>query len=53
LLLFTGGAIKLVRDLIVFNFHVPTSTVLILLTAVQVGAMGLLADLIVKRSVEH
>jgi glycosyltransferase involved in cell wall biosynthesis len=53
LLLFSGGAIKLVRDLIVFNLHVPTSTVLILLTAVQVGAMGLLADLIVKRSVSH
>ncbi len=53
LLLLTGGAIKLVRDLIVFNFHVPTSTVLIMLTAVQVGAMGLLADLIVKRSISH
>ncbi len=51
LLLLTGGAIKLVRDLIVFNLHVPTSTVLIMLTGVQVGAMGLLADLIVKRSV--
>jgi glycosyltransferase involved in cell wall biosynthesis len=53
LLLLTGGAIKLVRDLIVFNFHVPTSTVLIMLTAVQIGAMGLLADLIVKRNVPH
>jgi len=53
LLLLTGGVIKLVRDLIVFNLHVPTSTVLILLTAVQVGVMGLLADLIVKRSVSQ
>jgi glycosyltransferase involved in cell wall biosynthesis len=44
------GGIKLIRDLIVFNLHVPTSTVLIMLTAVQLGAMGLLADLIVKRS---
>jgi len=50
LVLFAFGGIKLVRDLIVFNLHVPTSTVLILLTALQVAAMGLLADLIVRRS---
>jgi len=51
LLLLTFGGIKLIRDLIVFHLHVPTSTVLIMLTAVQLGAMGLLADLIVKKSV--
>jgi glycosyltransferase involved in cell wall biosynthesis len=49
LLLFTVGGIKLIRDVIIYNFHVPTSTVLIMLTAVQLSAMGLLADLIVKK----
>jgi glycosyltransferase involved in cell wall biosynthesis len=44
------GSLKLVRDLIIYNLHVPTSTVLILVTAIQVGAMGLLADLIVKKT---
>jgi glycosyltransferase involved in cell wall biosynthesis len=53
LFLFTFGGIKLIRDLIVFRLHVPTSTVLILLTAAQLGAMGLLADLIVKRSMSR
>jgi glycosyltransferase involved in cell wall biosynthesis len=51
--LLTFGGLKLVRDLIVFNWHVATSTVLILLTAVQVGAMGLLADLIVRRNASN
>ncbi len=50
LLLVAGGTIKLVRDLIIYNLHVPTGTVLILLTGVQLGAMGLLADLIVRKS---
>jgi hypothetical protein len=53
LLLFTLGGIKLIRDLIVYSFHVPTNTVLVLLTAAQLAAMGLLADLIVKRSKPH
>jgi glycosyltransferase involved in cell wall biosynthesis len=48
LLLFTVGGIKLIRDVIIYNFHVPTSTVLIMLTAVQIGVMGLLADLMVR-----
>jgi len=49
LLLLSVGGIKLVRDLIVYNFHVPTSTVMIVLTGIQLGALGLLADLIVRR----
>jgi len=49
LVLLSVGGIKLVRDLIVYNFHVPTSTVMIVLTGIQLGALGLLADLIVKR----
>lgn len=44
------GGLKLVRDLIVYNLRVPTNTVLVLLTAIQLGAMGLLADLIVKKT---
>ncbi len=50
LFLLAVGGVKLVRDLIVYNFHVPTSTVMIVLTGIQLGALGLLADLIVKRS---
>lgn len=53
LFLFTIGGIKLIRDVIVYNFHVPTTTVLIMLTAAQLGAMGLLADLIVKKGIRH
>lgn len=47
------GGIKLIRDLIVFNLHVPASTVLVLLSAVQLGAMGLLADLIVRKTKDN
>ena len=49
LFLFAIGGVKLIRDVIIYYFHVPTSTVLIMLTAVQLGAMGLLADLIAKK----
>jgi glycosyltransferase involved in cell wall biosynthesis len=46
------GVLKFIRDLFVFRslFYVPGVTVVILLTGLQVGALGLLADLIVKRS---
>lgn len=50
LLLFAAGAIKLVRDLIVYDWHVPGSTLMIILTAFQLLAIGLIADLIVKRA---
>jgi len=50
LFLLAVGGVKLVRDIFVYNFHVPTSTVMIVLTGIQLGALGLLADLIVKRS---
>lgn len=49
LVLFATGAIKLVRDIIVFNWHVPGSTLIIILTAFQLLAIGLIADLIVRR----
>lgn len=49
-ILFLIGAIKFIVDLVRFDFtgHIPASTVIILLGAVQVAAIGLLADLIVK-----
>jgi glycosyltransferase involved in cell wall biosynthesis len=49
LLLFAVGGIKMVSDIFRYNFHIPTTTVIVLLTAVQVAVMGLLADLIVKK----
>jgi len=50
MLLFSVGIIKLIVDLFRFEFtgHIPASTVIILLGAIQVAAIGLLADLIVK-----
>jgi len=53
LFLLSLGGLKLIRDIIIYNFHVPTTTVLIMLTAIQVGVMGLLADLIVKKTTPH
>ena len=49
LFLFAVGGIKMVSDIFRYNFHIPTTTVIVLLTAVQVAAMGLLADLIVRK----
>ena len=43
--------LKLVRDFVHYQgFYVPAITVLLFLTAIQLGALGLLADLIVRRS---
>ncbi len=53
LLLFSVGGIKMVRDIFTYHFHIPTTTVIIILTAVQLAAMGLLADLIVKKSISR
>ena len=51
LALIVVGAIKLVRDVIYYrSFYVPGVTLMLILTAIQVGAIGLLADLIVKRA---
>jgi glycosyltransferase involved in cell wall biosynthesis len=45
------GLIKLARDFLFYQGpYVPAVTLMIILTAIQVGAIGLLADLIVKRS---
>jgi len=43
------GGIKLLRDVAVYNFHVPGSTIMLVITGVQVGVLGLIADLIVRR----
>jgi hypothetical protein len=51
LALIVVGAVKLVRDIIYYRgFYVPGVTLMLILTAIQVGAIGLLADLIVKRA---
>ncbi len=47
LLLFGGG--KAIYDIITYNWHFAPSTVTLILTGVQIGALGMLADLIVKR----
>ena len=44
------GLGKAVYDVFAYRFHFAPSTVMITLTAVQLGAIGLLADLIVRRS---
>ena len=50
LVLLLTAAVKLIRDIIYYQgFYVPGVTLMLVLTAIQVGAMGLLADLIVKR----
>ena len=53
LFLFAVGGIKMVSDIFRYNFHIPTTTVIVLLTAVQVAVMGLLADLIVRKGASH
>ena len=51
LTLIVVGVVKLIRDIIYYRgFYVPGVTLMLILTAIQVGAIGLLADLIVKRA---
>ena len=44
------GGLKLIRDVIVFQGHVPGSTLMIILSGIQVGVLALMADLVVKRT---
>jgi glycosyltransferase involved in cell wall biosynthesis len=45
------GVAKLIRDLLYYrSFYVPGDTLVLILTAIQVAAIGLLADLIVRRA---
>jgi len=41
---------KGIYDIFAYNFHFAPSTLMLVLTGVQVGAIGLLADLIVRRT---
>jgi glycosyltransferase involved in cell wall biosynthesis len=51
LALIVVGVVKLVRDIIYYRGpYIPGVTLMLILTAIQVGAIGLLADLIVKRT---
>jgi len=43
------GAGKMIYDIFTYNFHFAPSTVMLMLTAIQVVVIGLLADLIVKK----
>jgi hypothetical protein len=43
------GTSKIIYDIFAYNWHFAPSTLMLVLTAVQLGAIGLLADLIVKR----
>ena len=49
--LLTAALAKLVRDLIVYRnpFYVPGITLMLIFVALQVGALGLLADLVVRK----
>lgn len=49
LALFLVGALKMGYDIFAYSFHFAPSTVILILTAIQVGTFGLLADLIVRR----
>ena len=46
--LFGGGLVKAVVDLVVPPVYIPVNTVLLLLTGLIIGAVALLADLIVR-----
>ena len=50
LTLFAGTFVKLVFDLVVHHFRVTGSTVLIGIAAFNIAAIGLLADLVVRRT---
>ena len=44
------GLAKMVYDIFTYSFHFAPSTVMLMLTVVQLGGLGLLADLIVRKS---
>ena len=50
LLLIGLSAGKAIHDVLTYRFHIATSTVLLFSLAVQLLVMGLIADLIIKRS---
>ncbi len=48
--MFLVGVAKAIYDIFAYRFHFAPTTVILVLTSVQLGAIGLLADLIVRRS---
>ena len=44
------GIVKMIYDIFTYNFHFAPSTVMLMLTVVQLGGLGLLADLIVRKT---
>lgn len=44
------GIVKMIYDIFAYNFHFAPSTVMLMLTVVQLGGLGLLADLIVRKT---
>ena len=50
LILLALGMGKAVVDIVRYNWHIATSTVMLMLTAVQIGAMGMLADLVARKT---
>ena len=47
--MFAIGIGKAIYDIFAYQFHFAPSTVMLVLTALQLGAIGLLADLIVRK----
>lgn len=45
-----GGTVKAITDLFRFDYHIATSSMLIIVTGIQIGAIALIADLIVRRT---
>ena len=45
-----GGLGKGVTDVIRFDLHITTSSVLLTMTAIQIAALAMIADLIVRRT---
>lgn len=45
----TIGFAKIIADIVRYDFHIAGSTLMIVLTAIQIFAIGLVADLIVRR----
>jgi glycosyltransferase involved in cell wall biosynthesis len=48
LLLLALGLGKAISDIVRYHWHFPASTVMLILTGIQIGALGVLADLIAK-----
>lgn len=48
--IFLVGFGKMIYDILTYNWHFAPSTVMLMMTWIQVTAIGLLADLIVRRS---